>query len=227
MRIATLSFGRRMGGAFVRVVIMSNGSIGPADFYLKTIRQDDYLVCADGGANAALGLELVPDLVVGDMDSIDASVRAELVARGGTEFRVAPRDKDESDTELALRAALELEPSEILLTAVLGGRIDHAISNIHLLASVPDHIECAIVEPDQSIRLVRRNLDLVGRTGDVVSIVAVGGDAGGVTLTGFQYPLQGATLRQASTLGISNVVCGEKARVSVTEGMLLVISPSA
>lgn len=216
-----------MGEAFVRVVIMSNGSIGPADFYLKTIRQDDYLVCADGGANAALGLELVPDLVVGDMDSIDASVRAELVARGGTEFLVVPVEKDESDTELALRAALERKPSEILLTAVLGGRIDHAMANIHLLATVPDPIQCAIVEPDQSVRLVRRKLSLAGRVGDVVSILAVGGDAHGVTLTGFEYPLQGATMLQASTLGISNVVRDENAVVSVAEGMLLVVSPTA
>lgn len=210
----------------MRTVIFSNGEIGPADFYLTTIKPDDYLICADGGANAALALELLPDLVVGDMDSIEPSVRLELCARGSTEIRSVSPNKDESDTELALRAALEREPSEVLLTAVLGRRIDHAMANIHLLALVPDGVPCSIEEPDLSIRLVRSSLTVRGWQGALVSILAVGGDARGVSLAGFEYPLQGADLRQASSLGISNVVTEEVATVSVTSGMVLVIRSS-
>jgi thiamine pyrophosphokinase len=210
----------------MRVVIFSNGDVGPADFYLTTIKSDDYLICADGGANAALALELIPDMVVGDMDSIEPSVRLELCARGSTEFRTVSPRKDESDTELALRAALEREPEEILLTAVLGRRMDHAIANVHLLALVPDGVPCSIEEPDLSIRLVRSSLTLRDWRGALVSILAVGGDAWGVTLTGFEYPLEGADLRQASSLGISNVVTDAVATISVASGMVLVIRSS-
>jgi len=210
----------------MRTVVFSNGDVGPADFYLTTIKPDDYLICADGGANAALALELLPDLVVGDMDSIKPGVRAELSARGSTEFRIVSREKDETDTELALRAALERNPTEVLLTAVLGRRIDHAIANIHLLALVPDGLPCSIEEPDLSIWLVRSSLTLRGRQGALVSILAVGGDARGVTLSGFEYPLQEAELKQASSLGISNVVTRDVATVGVTSGMVLVIRTS-
>lgn len=206
----------------MRAVIWSNGRFGPAEFYLETIKADDYLICADGGANYALALELIPDLVVGDMDSIDTNVRAELAARGLTEFVVVSDEKDESDSELALKAALARRPDEIIMTGVLGDRIDHSLANIGLLSAVPEDVPASIVEPGATLVLVRKTLTLRGRPGQIVSVLPFGGDASGVTLTGLKYPLSDAPLSQARTLGLSNVIVESTVSISVDDGMLLV-----
>lgn len=209
----------------MRAVVIGNGHPGPTEFYFTTIRPDDFLICADGGANLALELEFVPDVVVGDMDSIDASVRAELVARGATEFVTAPSEKDESDTELALKNAIARSPDEIILTGMLGGRLDHALANIGLLAAVPDEVKCAIVEPSVRIELVRGSAEIEARPGQVVSILPFAGEATGVTLAGFKYPLNDGVLSADSTLGLSNVMIAETASVAVAKGAVLIILP--
>lgn len=210
----------------MKTVVMSNGRFGPAGFYLATIRRDDYLICADGGANHALSLELIPDVVVGDMDSIDASVRAELTSGGRTEFAVFSSDKDKSDTQLAVEIALEKKPSQIVITGALGGRFDHAMANVALLAGVPSSIPCAIMEPDVEIRLVRDRATIEGAGGRIVSLLPFGGDVSGVTLSGFKYPLRQQLIRRDTSLGLSNVMLGKTATIEVAEGMLLVIVPS-
>jgi len=209
----------------VKAVVLSNGPLGPAEFYLELIEEDDVLICADGGANHAVALGLIPDFVVGDMDSIDTSVLAELSAQGRTELKRVPVEKDESDTELALDVAVDLAPSSIVLTCVLGARFDHALANVGLLARVPAAIPAVIVEPEMSAFLVTDTVSIEGWPGRLVSLLPLFGEARGIDLEGFKYGLTSGVLSPGTTLGLSNVMLGETASVSVEEGALLAVLP--
>ncbi len=207
----------------MRVVIVSNGSVSRAEFLLQLIKDDDTVICADGGANQAVAMGFVPKILVGDMDSIETSVLAELSSLGQTEIVRVPPEKNESDTELAMDAALALQPAEIVLTGVLGERIDHSLANIGLLARVPPSIECRIEEARETIILVRKEARIEGWPGRVVSLLPFGAQAHGVTLEGFKYPLVRGDLRQGMTLGLSNVMVSERASVKVSEGELVAV----
>lgn len=190
------------------------------------------VVAADGGARAAEGLGLGLDLIVGDGDSLADADLEQLVARG-VRIERSPTDKDETDTELALLAALRAGADRLTLLGALGGpRLDHELANLWLLAhpalgAVPVTVldEAARIRllqaPDPAGRPVR--LDLSGPPGALVSLLPFGGDALGITTEGLRYPLRDEPLRLGPARGISNVRLDATARVVLRAGRLLVI----
>src|SRR5512135_2629982 len=116
-----------------RIVIFANGELAHPQLVRALIRRDDEILCADGGTRHALALELKPATVIGDLDSITEAERRRLEGEG-VAFRKHPRDKDETDLQLALHDALERAPSAILIVGALGERLDHTLGNIGLLA---------------------------------------------------------------------------------------------
>ena len=136
-----------------------------------------------------------------------------------------PARKNETDLELALRLAVREAPAEaardILIFGALGGRWDQTLANLLLLAH-PDFraVRVRLVDGRQQIYLVQGPTVIEGQPGDTVSLVALNGDALGVTTDGLEYPLQRGTLRFGSTLGISNVLVGTRATVSVESGLV-------
>lgn len=207
----------------MRVVVISNGRFGRESYYRQAIEPDDVLVCADGGANYVWALGMIPNMVIGDMDSIDPRIRAQLVEKGTVELVTAPTDKDETDTELALKAAIARKPSELVMMGMLGGRLDHTMANIGLLSMVPESMKCHIDEPNTRIWLVRKELTFDCEAGQTVSVLPFEGDARGVTLRGMKYPLVDGVLKHGRTRGVSNLAVGPTARVAVEHGMALVI----
>ncbi len=184
------------------------------------------VVAADGGAGAAVGLGLTIDLVVGDMDSVAPELLATLQAEG-VAVEAWPRDKDASDTELALRSAIGHEPARIvILGATGGGRLDHALANVALLglAELADR-EVSLLDDATRLRLATGPSEslLDGRLGDLVSLLPVGADAVGVRTDGLAFPLLDETLAVGSTRGLSNVRTATTARVRVAAGRLLIV----
>ncbi len=202
------------------VVASSPQSAPPAD---HCPQPGDLVIAADGGANLCRAWGWPVDLVVGDMDSVDAEVKAELHSQG-VPFHVYPADKDETDLELSLRLALAAQPAEILIAGALGARIDHTLGNLALLA-LPElaAARASIVDGNQTIWLTRGRLEVNGRPGDTLSLLPFGGDACGVNIRGVRWPLQGANLPLGPSLGISNRLTHDCAEVGVQEGTLLVI----
>jgi thiamine pyrophosphokinase len=188
------------------------------------------VVAADGGARIGAPLGLVIDRWVGDGDSLGAGEVAALRG-GGVRVDVASPDKDESDTELALRAALDAGADDIvLLGAIGGGRIDHALANIGLLADAAlAGRSLTILGPDGRIRLLRGpgSIDLSGRVGDLVSLLPFGADVEGVVTEGLRYPLRDEVLAAGPARGLSNVRIAPEARVTVRSGRLLVVETPA
>lgn len=191
----------------------------------------DLVVAADGGAVAAVRLGLRVDFVVGDMDSLAPERLAELRA-AGVAVHTFPAEKDESDAELAIAAALERSARRITVLGAFGGpRLDHALANVGLLAMPAlegvdvDLLDArtrvsALVASDPSRRPVERRLP--GRIGDLVSLLPLGADVDGVTTTGLLYPLTDEPLRAGPARGLSNVRTGP-ATVSVRRGFLVIV----
>jgi thiamine pyrophosphokinase len=195
----------------------------------------EVVIAADGGARHASGLGVAIDLWVGDGDSIGDDALAALEA-AGVPLERSPQDKDESDTELAIRAALRLGQEGVLILGALGGRIDHALANIGLLAmSELAGREAAILDarsrtvlisaPGPGGAAVERRFP--GRPGDLVSLLPLGSGVEGVTTRGLAYPLLDEPLPVGPARGLSNVRATPDAAVAVRRGLLLVVESPA
>jgi len=210
----------------VRALILAGGDQpDPAllDAHWPGWRAVSLVVAADGGARHAAPLGLPLHQVVGDFDSLSAADADELEAAGVTVTRF-PANKDATDTELALLAALDAGATKIALLGTWGGRSDHAIGTLALLAH-PRCGEAAVVILDEQTRtqLVRSgtSLTLRGAVGRIISITPWGGDAT-VSATGVRWTLDSAVLVAGSTRGISNVATAAEAVITAHDGAVLV-----
>lgn len=206
-----------------RVVLFANGELPDRAKARALVQPDDLIVCADGGSQHALALGLQPDAIIGDLDSIREEDRASIEA-AEAQLRSYPRDKNETDLELALQYALEQKPSAIIIIGALGKRLDQALGNIALLSSpglatqnirLDDGLEEAWFCPGRS--------EIEGRAGEVVSLIPWGGPVEGVSTEGLRWPLRSETLYPDKTRGISNEMLQPVAEISIRSGLLLII----
>lgn len=192
----------------------------------------DFVVAADGGARHAAALGLRIDRWVGDGDSLPPDA-LEALRAAGTPIELSDHDKDESDTELAIQAAVRDGATEVIVLGAFGGpRFDHAIANVALLADPLLRGRTAILlDASARVRLVRAPGDdgrpvtvrLDGRPADTVTLLPFGVDAERVRTEGLRYPLRDETLHVGAARGLSNVRVGERASFTLESGLLLVI----
>jgi thiamine pyrophosphokinase len=190
-------------------------------------RTPTLVIAADSGADVALGLGLDVDLLVGDLDSISPAGRR-TVERSGAEVEQHPAAKDHTDLDLALQAAVARGATEVLVLGGAGGRFDHLLGGTLLLAARTwDRLDVTAVLGHAVVTVVhaRRPRAVRGTAGDMVSLLAVDGPALGVTTDGLAWPLDGDSLDPGSSRGVSNVLEGRDATVSITGGILLVVQP--
>ena len=193
----------------------------------------DLVIAADGGLRWAQKLEVQVDVVVGDMDSVDAAALAEAEAGGAEIVRHDP-DKDATDLELALRLACDRGASSIKLIGGHGGRLDHFLGNITLLAALPKGVQAQALMGKTEILVIRghgshraeqqdEELVLNGKPGQLVSLIPWGGNAARIKTEGLRWPLAGETLPLGTSRGISNQMTSTQASVSLESGTLLVL----
>jgi thiamine pyrophosphokinase len=193
------------------------------------------VVAADGGARLAAGLGLRVDEWVGDGDSIDPAGLEEL-ERAGVPITRAPADKDESDAELALLAAVRAGATDVTILGALGGpRLDHEFANLGLLGHpAAPGVAVRLLDDRARVRLLAGpgpdgrpgRLDLAGRIDDLVSLLPLD-DAVGVTTVGLRFPLRDEALRAGPARGLSNVRDAAAAEVTVARGRILVVEVPA
>ncbi len=192
---------------------------------LGVLAEAELVIAADGGAAPLLAVDCTPDLVVGDLDSLPTDALAELECRE-VPIERHPRDKDETDLELALEAARARGARELVILGALGARWDHSLANILLLAAPRfSGLSLRILGDGQEIGVLHagRTLEVTGVSGEILSLIPVGGDAVGITTKGLRFPLRGDTLRFSAPRGVSNEFTGGVATVSLTRGVLLVV----
>jgi len=182
------------------------------------------VIAADSGLDLAELLGLTVDLVVGDMDSVSeaALARAEQL---GVPIERHPRAKDRTDLELALMAAVSAGAAAVHVIVGAGGRVDHAIANLAVMAA-PEWSNVAVTATvgDSAVWVVHDLVELPLPIGAPLSLVPVGGVASGVRTSGLQWELDGDDLDPHRARGISNVVTSLPATVSVEGGVVLAIS---
>ncbi len=207
-----------------RAVIIANGDLVDLDFYRSLLKDDDLIICVNGGSGHALALGLYPDLIIGDLDSLKPDDRQKIEQLNPRIIK-HPSAKDKSDLELAIDEAVEMQPEQILIIGALGGaRADHAFINL-LLLQIPLHhgIPARILDQMQEIILVEDEVFIDGNTGDYLSLFSLTAETSGIFTEGLKYPLQGESLYFASTLGLSNELAGPQATITINSGLLLAI----
>jgi thiamine pyrophosphokinase len=223
-----------VSAAMRRAIVLADGAV-PSRAALDAAWPgwDDAIaivVAADGGVRLAEPLGLSIDRWVGDGDSVDAVRLAELRA-AGVPVRLVPRDKDESDTELALLDAIAAGVDEVTILGALGGpRFDHSLANVGLLAHPALGGRSArLLDEGARVTLLQGpgSARLDGRPGDLVTLLPFGGPAEGVVTDGLRYPLTGETLEVGPPRGLSNVRLGSSAEVRLRAGRLLLIEAPA
>lgn len=189
------------------------------------VAEGAFVVAADGGADTALALGLSVDLAIGDLDSIGDEALVTL-GRAGTRIERHSSAKDATDLELALDAALAVAPRRLLVVGSDGGRLDHLLSSLDLLASARyAGVEVDAMLGQARVHVIRRQRALSGSPGELVSLHALHGAAHGVVTNGLLYPLAGETLESGSSRGVSNVFAEPEAHVSIEDGVVLAIRP--
>lgn len=211
-----------------RHIIIANGDAPTSETVQRWLRPHDCLIGADGGCRIALRLGLRLDYAIGDFDSL-AEADLQQLQTLGVHLRRYPAQKDETDLELALQLAISLNASEIVVLGALGGRLDHAMANLMLLAMAGlDKIPVIIADATLEISAINARqapmaLTVKGNIGDTLSLIPFGGDASGIVTQGLQYPLRSETLRVGPARGVSNVMTQAQAQIEVAEGLLLCI----
>lgn len=198
-----------------RCVIISGGEYAP----VEGLREDDFVIACDRGYLYAKGQGIQPDLLVSDYDSYDGPVD-----RSVTVERFRP-EKDDTDTMIAIRYAVEHGFEELVLFSALGGRLDHLLGNLQAVVYAQAHgLRASIFSPDTRVyTLCGGSLRLPRREGWSLSVIAAEDLCAGVSLRGAKYPLTDATLTNRFPLGVSNEWAGDEAEITVKEGILLVV----
>jgi thiamine pyrophosphokinase len=205
------------------VLIVADGVWEDDALARQLASEAEFVIAADGGFAKALRASVHVDLVVGDFDSLDDAERSE-VERMHIETRRFPAAKDASDLELALGEALAQGPHRIWILGALGQRLDHTLTNVHLLERGLDAgVDVRLVDGSRSIALVGGRHAIAGAdVGDRVSLIPLSPSVRAST-AGLRYPLEDEELRRAASRGVSNEVVSVPALVEVTRGQLLVI----
>jgi thiamine pyrophosphokinase len=226
----------RRAGPEKRALIVADGDV-PGRAALDAAwpdwdREIVLVVAADGGWEKARSLGLRPDLLVGDADSLPETRFAELAAEG-VPIERSPAAKDESDTELALLAAIRRGATHVTVLGALGGmRFDHALANVGLLELPPsDGASVELLDGSTRVRLIRApapdggavSCALDGGVGDLVSLLPLSVPALGVSTAGLLYPLRDEALPAGPARGLSNVRVSAGASVKLRQGHLLVV----
>src|SRR5688500_9124378 len=212
----------------MRCVVLADGADGGAGAWgRERVEGGKRGVAGGGGAGRALKWGRTPEVVVGDLDSVGEEVRRALEA-AETELERFPREKDQTDTEIALLAAKRRGATSIELLGALGGeRFDHALANVMLLA-LPALSGLPVTRRDErhDVRILRgeERLALTGVPGDVVTLLPLTPKVGGVTTTGLRYALRDAVLLRGVTRGVSNEQTAKRAAVRIGWGTLLVVT---
>lgn len=209
-----------------KIIIISGGFLADPSFLHNKIKDlpGCPVICCDGGVRHLLNSGIRPDVIIGDMDSIDPADLENFAAQG-TKIIKYPETKDFTDTELALDYAIDLKPEEIFIWCALGGRLDHTLANVFLLCKGQEKgIKTYLMDEYSEAFVLDKEVSFANEKGKTVSLVALTPEVTGITLSGFLYSLQENTLIMGESRGISNMINDDRAVISIKKGKLLVVN---
>lgn len=208
-------------------VIISGGSIKDS-FALSFLQQKkpEYVIAADKGMEFCYRNGICPDVIVGDFDSADGEVLSYFRGQKDVEIITLNPIKDDTDTEFAIRHAMEKEASTITVLGGTGSRIDHVLGNIELLGiGLASGIPIILQDSCNRVRMIDRGItiDKAKQFGVYVSLIPYTAQVEHLYLRGFKYPLSDYCMTGFNSLGVSNEITDERGEISFEKGILLVI----
>lgn len=207
----------------MRAGVICNGKIEDYGWFSAIAESLDVVVCADGGSNHAYYAGITPKMIVGDLDSIRPEVLAHF-RQAGVLIKRYPREKDETDLRLALSEVVKLGAGEVVLLAALGKRVDHILGNISNLVYLHNMgVRGYILDENNQVFICDSEVQITGEAGEEVSLLPLTTRVCGLYSKNLKYPLQNSVFEIGNPYGISNVLLGKEASVSMQDGLLLVI----
>ncbi len=204
-------------------VVICGGSIRDYGYMGKYLHNADMIISVDSGARHCKAFKVKPDLLVGDYDSI-SSEDLEYYSKLSVETIKYPAEKDMTDSELAAEIAVRRGCTRLAFIGAIGTRLDHSASNIFMLKKLLDNgINAVIADEHNEVIVIKDSYELKKEDNIFVSLLPLAGKAEGVTISGFYYPLNNATLEVGSSWGVSNKILKDTAQITVKKGYLLVI----
>lgn len=184
------------------------------------IQPDDLVICADVAYLAAKKERIEPNIIIGDFDHGENDAPSFSTA----EFIRLPSEKDDTDTMLCVRYALEKGADAIVIVGGIGGRLDHTFANLQTLAFIKKQgVTARLITEDNEAFLISDQMQIIKKDGWYLSVFAYDNICTGVTISGTKYEVTDVSLDTSFPLGVSNEITAEKATVSVKNGTLLVI----
>jgi len=208
-----------------KVVVVLNGELkGNKEEYKKLIGEEDvFFVAADGGALLLESIGFLPDVIIGDFDSL-TDLQCQHYKKMEVEIIKYPVEKDETDGELALQYCRERGLDNIIIIGFAGGRLDQQLANIFLLEyAFRNGITAFIKEPGLEMGIIEKEKVFFQKVGAGLSLIPLDEKVSGVTITGCKYLLEAGNLLRYKTRGISNRIEQEKAVITVEKGLLLYV----
>ena len=204
-------------------LIICVGSINDTEFLKRYVEDIDFVICADRGGVYAKDMDILPDLLLGDMDSIPQDILLEYKEKK-VDMTLYPSEKDMTDSEIAILRAVDMGADELVIMGALGSRLDHSMANICMLKKLVDmDVRATIVNENNEITLIKDELELKKDCGYRLSLLPLTQKVAGVTLIGLKYTLEDATLEMGTSLGISNEFEDDVAKITIRDGLLLVM----
>jgi len=205
------------------VLIFANGVIEDVEWIRPYLAAATAVIAADGGTRHLMRLDHLPDVVIGDMDSLPSKAHSWLEA-AHVHLITHPPAKDETDLELALLYAVENYDEPLRIFGALGGRLDQMLANILLLAHARLHgRDVQLITAQERAWLIRDYTKIVGQVGDTISLIPINGDVHVAGTTGLEWPLQDEVLAFSLARGVSNVITAVPATVTLHSGSILCV----
>lgn len=207
----------------MRVAIISNGDLGDIAKLKLELPLFDAVVCSDGGIRHLSDLGLYPDIIVGDFDSANQSLLDEYIKKGVV-TKQFPKDKNETDTHLAVEIAIELGADSVYLLGAIGSRWDHSYANVMLLVRLAEQgIDARILHSHNHIFVSNNTLVLSAQPEQIISLLPLGNDVTIEATKGLKYPIYDQHLPLNFPIGISNVFTDTEAEVRIKSGWLMAV----
>ena len=211
----------------MKFLIVSGGSLNK-EFVTKVVGQGRYdrILAADSGMNALYAAAVTPDIIIGDFDSADEKILAFFQQNKAIDFCTLNPEKDDTDTEFAIRESIRRGADSITIIGGTGTRLDHVLGNISLLGiGLEEGVRMELLDAHNRICMIDHSVTLKKKEqyGNYLSLIPYNGNVTGVTLKGLKYPLHDYTMGGFNSLGISNEIVDDEASIELTSEQLLVI----
>lgn len=206
-----------------RGLLVAGGPLSLQQLKAELSANPDLVVAADAGGKYLLEVGVFPDMLIGDFDSL-AAEELESFSGAGTMLQRFPVEKDQTDLELALDYAIANGITAVRILGGLGRRLDHTMANVGLLQLAwESKVTACLIDETQEIHLTGNKITVAARPGWAVSLIPLSPVVKGVTTVGLKYPLENARLHFTATRGVHNEFEAAEAKITVSEGLLLVI----